>query len=127
MHNINYNISNNNFINPIQEEKIETKKKVNKSVNYKPKSLKEYKEKYVNDKGINKKRGGLGPNIGTKEWEEKEKVKNRMKEYSEKIKEKNEEKENKIRNQLKINKENSEIIKDQLYDSLSEKDEINEI
>ena len=126
MHNINYNISNNNFINPIQEEKLETKKKVNKSVNYKPKSLKEYKEKYVNDKGINKKRGGLGPNIGTKEWEEKEKVKNRMKEYSEKIKEKNEEKENKIRNQLKINKENSEIIKDQLYDSLSEKDEINE-
>ena len=57
----------------------------------------------------------------------KKKVKNRMKEYNEKIKEKNEEKENKFRNQLKINKENSEIIKDQLYDSLSEKDEINEI
>ena len=49
-----------------------------------------------------------------------------MKEYSEKIKEKNEEKENKFKNQLKINKENSGIIKDQLYDSLSEKDEIDD-
>jgi hypothetical protein len=29
----------------------------------------------VNDKGINKKRGGLGPNTGTKEWEEKKKLK----------------------------------------------------
>ncbi len=61
----------------------------------------------MNDKGINKKRGGLGPNTGTKEREEKKKFKNRMKEYNEKIIEKNEEKENKFRNQLRINKENS--------------------
>ncbi len=129
MQNINYNISNNNLMQPISQRKITTpqsKKQINKSVNYKPKSLKEYKEKYVNDKNKNKERGGLGPNIGTKEWEKKERNKNKVKEYSEKIKEKNEEKENKFKNQLKINKENSRIVKDQLYDSLSEKDEIDD-
>jgi hypothetical protein len=129
MQNINYNISNNNLIQPISQRKITTpqsKKQINKSVNYKPKSLKDYKEKYINDKNKNKERGGLGPNIGTKEWEKKEKTKNKVKEYSEKIKEKNEEKENKFKNQLKINKETSGIIKDQLYDSLSEKDEIDD-
>ena len=129
MQNINYNNTNNLIYQMPQNQIINPDNKNTKNkrqVNDKPKSLKEYKEKYVNDKNKNKERGGLGPNIGTKEWEKKERNKNKVKEYSEKIKEENEEKENKFKNQLKINKENSRIVKDQLYDSLSEKDEIQE-
>jgi WD40 repeat protein len=124
MQNINYNTTNNNVIYQMPEGQIidNTNSKVKRHINYKPKSLKEYKEKYINDKDINKQRGGLGPNIGTKEWDEREKVKNKVKEYSQKIKGINEE--HNIKNNMKYKKD--DIIKNQLYDSFNENADIEE-
>ena len=103
-------------VNPMlqnkQEQKIEKKK-----VNYKPKSLKEYKEKYNN--GIKEHRGGLGANIGGEEWEHKKEQNMKVKKYSEMVKNQNKEKENNFKkkiNNVKIKNE----LNDQLYDSLSD-------
>lgn len=60
--------------------------KANVIPQYCPKTMKEYKEKYNVPK---KKLGGLGANIGTKEWEEKQQKVKKIKEYSSKIKEEN--------------------------------------
>ena len=111
-------LSNQNIIyNQVNNQNFNENKnnKDNKIISYKPKSLKEYKEKYMNKK--EKERGGLGANIGTEEWEKKEKIKKKVKEFSEKIKENNEEKENNNKKEKKLNK-----IQEQLYDSLSEDD-----
>ena len=85
-----------------------------KKVNYKPKSLKEYKEKYNN--GIKEHRGGLGANIGGEEWEHKKEQNMKVKKYSEMIKNQNKEKENNFKKKFKLKNE----LNDQLYDSLSE-------
>ena len=51
------------------------------AIEYKPYTLKEYKE--LEKVGVVL--GGLGPNIGTKEWEEKKKKMQKMEEYSKKV------------------------------------------
>ena len=53
----------------------------NTNYEYKPYTLKEYKE--INRVPITL--GKLGPNIGTEEWEEKKKKMNRLKEYSKQV------------------------------------------
>jgi hypothetical protein len=54
-----------------------------REIDYKPYSLNDYKEKFNSNK---KELGGLGPNTGTKEWADKAKKKEKMKEYSKDIK-----------------------------------------
>ena len=118
---INTQINNNNNNNNENEKEKEKKLKRPKTpMNYKPKSLKEYRDKYINVK--EEKSGGLGPNIGTEEWNRKKNINDKIKKYSEKIKEKNEGNfnNNKNHSNIKINKKNSEIVKNQLYDSLDE-------
>ena len=100
-----------NMQNNIQN--IETKND-KKKVNYKPKSLKEYKEKY--NSGIKEHRGGLGANIGGEEWEHKKEQNLKVKKYSEMIKNHNKDKENNFKNKFKIKNE----LNEQLYDSLSD-------
>jgi hypothetical protein len=89
-------ISSHKNINKVQEdlsssdldpEKQMNLKSENNKIQYKPKTLKEYKEKFTSNP-IQSKRdsGGLGANIGTKEWQEKVEKKNKMKEYSDNIK-----------------------------------------
>jgi hypothetical protein len=51
------------------------------AIEYEPYTLKEYKE--LEKVGVVL--GGLGPNIGTKEWEEKKKKMQKMEEYSKKV------------------------------------------
>ena len=98
-----------NQMNLNSQQKTEKKK-----VNYKPKSLKEYKEKYNN--GVKEHRGGLGANIGGEEWEHKKEQNMKVKKYSEMIKNQNKEKENNFKKKFKLKNE----LNDQLYDSLSE-------
>ena len=93
-------------------QKVEKRK-----VNYKPKSLKEYKEKYNN--GIKEHRGGLGANIGGEEWEHKKEQNMKVKKYSEMIKNHNQEKENNLKKKITNFKAKNEL-NDQLYDSLSD-------
>ena len=94
-----------------QNNEIKTEKK---KVNYKPKSLKEYKQKY--NSGIKEHRGGLGANIGGEEWEHKKEQNLKVKKYSEMIKNHNKDKENNIKKKSKIKNE----LNEQLYDSLSD-------
>ena len=68
----------------------------NSTIEYKPYTLKDYKE--LEKVGVVL--GGLGPNIGTKEWEEKKKKMKKMEEYGNKINFK----------KNKINKKNFEKI-----------------
>jgi hypothetical protein len=106
-------------INPMMQHQnpnnFEQKEK--KKVNYKPKSLKEYKEKYNN--GIKEHRGGLGANIGGEEWEHKKEQNMKVKKYSEMIKNQNKEKENHLKKKINNFKVKNEL-NDQLYDSLSD-------
>ena len=88
-----------------------------RKVNYKPKSLKEYKEKYNN--GIKEHRGGLGANIGGEEWEHKKEKNMKVKKYSEMIKNQNKEKENNFKKKINNFKIKNEL-NEQLYDSLSD-------
>ena len=101
------------YTNPQFQQNIETKAE-KKKVNYKPKSLKEYKQKY--NSGIKEHRGGLGANIGGEEWEHKKEQNLKVKRYSEMIKNHNKDKENQIKNKSKIKNE----LNEQLYDSLSD-------
>ena len=101
----------NQFVQNIQNVESKNEKK---KVNYKPKSLKEYKEKYNN--GIKEHRGGLGANIGGEEWEHKKEQNMKVKKYSEMIKNHNKDKENNLKKKSKIKNE----LNDQLYDSLSD-------
>ena len=101
------------YPNPQMEQKIDVKTE-KKKVNYKPKSLKEYKQKYNN--GTKEHRGGLGANIGGEEWEHKKEQNLKVKKYSEMIKNQNKDKENHFKNKFKIKNE----LNEQLYDSLSD-------
>ena len=104
-----------NPMQPNHNNNVEQKEK--KKINYKPKSLKEYKEKYNN--GIKEHRGGLGANIGGEEWEHKKEQNLKVKKYSEMIKNQNKEKENNIQKKINNFKVKNEL-NDQLYDSLSD-------
>ena len=110
---INPMVQNQYINNNIMEQQKNDKKKAN----YKPKSLKEYKEKYNN--GVKEHRGGLGANIGGKEWEHKKEQNMKVKKYSEMIKNQNKEKENILKKKLKNFKLKNEL-NEQLYDSLSD-------
>ena len=101
------------YPNPNFEQNLEVKHE-KKKVNYKPKSLKEYKQKYNN--GTKEHRGGLGANIGGEEWEHKKEQNLKVKKYSEMIKNHNKDKENQFKNKFKIKNE----LNEQLYDSLSD-------
>ena len=101
------------YPNPQFDQNFEVKNE-KKKVNYKPKSLKEYKQKYNN--GIKEHRGGLGANIGGEEWEHKKEQNLKVKKYSEMIKNQNKDKENNIKKKSKIKNE----LNEQLYDSLSD-------
>ena len=101
------------YPNPQFDQNLEVKNE-KKKVNYKPKSLKEYKQKYNN--GIKEHRGGLGANIGGEEWEHKKEQNLKVKKYSEMIKNQNKDKENNIKKKSKIKNE----LNEQLYDSLSD-------
>lgn len=83
--NNNNSISNSNIRNnetPSPSPSPQPQKKIKKD--YKPYTIKDYKE---NINKYNKKLpSGLGPNIGGKEWEEKQEKKKKIKEYSDNIK-----------------------------------------
>ena len=99
--------------------------KAKKKPQYKPKTIKDYKEKYIENDKKQKHSGGLGPNIGTKEWEAKEEKKKKIQEYSKRIKEENTKKTNAHNSNHVINIDNSsksKVIQEQLYDSLSDDD-----
>ena len=101
------------YPNPQFQNNIEMKNE-KKKINYKPKSLKEYKQKYNNEKKEH--RGGLGANIGGEEWEHKKEQNLKVKKYSEMIKNQNKDKETHFKNKFKIKNE----LNEQLYDSLSD-------
>ena len=101
------------YTTPQMEQNLE-KKNEKKKVNYKPKSLKEYKQKYNN--GLKEHRGGLGANIGGEEWEHKKEQNLKVKKYSEMIKNHNKDTENHFKKKFKIKNE----LNEQLYDSLSD-------
>ena len=111
-----FNVDNN--LQQQQQKESKSLPKIKKKVSYKPKTMKDYKEKYIKE-AKNEKRGGLGPNIGTKEWEEKEEKMKKIQEYSNKIKQLNKMKKQSISIRA-INKDST--VRDQLYDSLSEND-----
>lgn len=67
-------------------------------VEYKPYTLKEYKEM----ERVGVVLGGLGPNIGTKEWEEKKEKMRKMEEYAKRVSE--------LKNKVKKRKERVEDI-----------------
>lgn len=98
-------------------------------VNYKPKTLKDYKEKFnSNDPQIKRDSGGLGANIGTKEWQEKLEKKNKMKEYSHNIKSMNKlnlvSNEEKNHNIKEIKSNSNQLSKVKSYKLKSENSEI---
>ena len=74
-----------NLVNPQENGKIFKPKQ---DLIYKPYTMKEYKDKF-NKTTKEEKSGGLGPNIGTKEWEEKAEKKKKIKEYSKNLNIKN--------------------------------------
>ena len=56
-----------------------------KNLSYKPKKLKDY-QKMIDDYEKNgKKAGGLGPNIGNKEWEYRKEKTKKMSDYVQKL------------------------------------------
>jgi hypothetical protein len=57
-----------------------------KSSNYKPHTLQDYKEKMSKIKTESASARSLGPNIGTREWQEKLEKNNKIKEYAQSIK-----------------------------------------
>jgi len=69
----------NNFDTKNIESSSKKSESIKKTKNYKPYTYVDYKLKYDGNKI---KLGGLGANIGTKEWEEKYQMKKKMKEYS---------------------------------------------
>ena len=58
-----------------------------KHINFKPYTLEQYKNKYGNNNNIRIFLGGLGPNLGSEEWNKKHKMIERKKHYSDYIKE----------------------------------------
>ena len=121
-----FNANNNNGVPPNINNINETKQlpKIKKKIHYKPKTMKDYKEKYIINEKKSEKRGGLGPNIGTKEWEEKEEKKKKIQEYANKIKQINNLKKINNTTSIKAIDKSNNIYKDQLYDSLSENNDI---
>lgn len=73
---------------------IEEENNISKIGNYKPHTLKDYKENIEKLKKSEQYKG-LGPNIGTKEWKEKKEKIEKAKEYSKSVKAKEKEKEKK--------------------------------
>ena len=122
----NNNMMNNQQMSPINNQ-IE-QKKPKREIKYKPKGLKEYKEKYENKSNnyynLNKLPAGLGPNIGTKDWEEKHQRALKMKEYSKMIdKEKELQKINQIKNNTieDVPREMKEMLNDSLDEDITDK------
>ena len=58
-----------------------------KNINFKPYTLEQYKNKYENNNNIRVFLGGLGPNLGSEEWNKKHKMAERKKHYADYIKE----------------------------------------
>lgn len=57
-----------------------------RSANYKPYTLREYKDKFIQDDSIvNKTRGGLGADIGGEKWQIANEKRKRMKEFALKV------------------------------------------
>jgi len=78
-------IENNNnsaslFVNNSSDKNYNINTNKNNIFDYRPFSIKDYKNKYGNEKKSNF--GGLGPNIGGVEWKKRQKIFERKKEYS---------------------------------------------
>ena len=135
----NHNIyDNNNNVNNAKANNVNTNQQQqqqrvpNKQVHYKPKTIKDYKMKYDN-KVVKQLPAGLGPNIGSKEWQEKHQRALKMKEYSKQI-ETESKKEQQHQQQLQNKKRsvtpsmiNENKLNQQLNDSLNKDLEQNEI
>ncbi len=73
--------------NSAAKPSIDSKSGSRRSVNYKPYTLREYKD--MSNKEVNfveKKRGGLGANIGGDEWQKQQEKRQRMKEFASRVK-----------------------------------------
>ena len=84
----NYNILDNltasdNFKNN-SSEKINLKPQ--RKISYKPYTLQQYKNKYENNNNLRIILGGLGPNLGSEDWNKKHKILERKQKYSDYIK-----------------------------------------
>ena len=71
---------------------INNKNKARRSVNYKPYTLREYRERFNSSEKEEfnyKMRGGLGADIGGDEWMKEHEKRARMKQFASKVKNKN--------------------------------------
>lgn len=78
-----YNNANNSNHSIVQNNNQENQNN-NKNVNYKPHTVKEYKEKLEEWKKKEHYKG-LGPNVGTKEWNERKERQEKIKNYSKSV------------------------------------------
>ena len=103
-----------------------------KQVHYKPKTIKEYKMKYDN-KVVKQLPAGLGPNIGSKEWQEKHQRALKMKEYSKQVETESKKEQHQLQNNKSKKRSvtpsmiNETKLNQQLNDSLNKDLEQNEI
>lgn len=82
----NYSTSENDKNNSKEKKSL----KLQKNINFKPYTLEQYKRKYENNNNMRLILGGLGPNLGGKEWNEKKKMNDIKKIYSDNVKSDNE-------------------------------------
>lgn len=127
----NHNIYDNNANASNTNQQQQQQRVPTKQVHYKPKTIKDYKMKYDN-KVVKQLPAGLGPNIGSKEWQEKHQRALKMKEYSKQIE--TESKKEQQYQQLQNKKRsvtpsiiNEKKLNQQLNDSLNKDLEQNEI
>lgn len=77
----------NKMLNSAAKPIINHKSGNRNSVNYKPYTLREYKDNFDKEEKANsKKRGGLGANIGGDEWLKQQQKRQRMKEFANRVK-----------------------------------------
>ena len=111
----NYSSSDNGKNNSSEKNNI----KLHRLINFKPYTLEQYKNKYENNNNKRIILGGLGPNLGGKEWDKKQKLYEWKKHYSDYIKSDNEFnflKKKEIKSKNKKNEDSKTIISKKDYD-----------
>jgi len=79
--------NNRKIVNSAAKPVIVHKASTRRSVNYKPYTLREYKDMSTKEEPFTyKTRGGLGANIGGDEWTKQQEKRQRMKEFANKVK-----------------------------------------